>query len=129
MLTKTRTRAQLAVWAAIIATVTAAGAQTPTTLKDAYRDSFHVGVAINEAQITGTDARGAAIAAAQFDSISPENALKWERIHPKPDTYHFELADRYVAFGEQHHMFIVGHTLVWHSQVPDWVFRDDKGSF
>ena len=64
----------------------------------------------------------------QFDSISPENVLKWERIHPEPDTYDFDLADQYVAFGEKHHMFIVGHCLVWHSQVPDWVFRDDKGN-
>jgi endo-1,4-beta-xylanase len=105
-----------------------AGAQTPTTLKNAYRDFFHVGAAINEAQIGGTDALGAAIAATQFDSISPENALKWERIHPKPDTYEFALADQYVAFGEKRHMFTVGHCLVWHNQVPAWVFRDEAGN-
>jgi len=112
----------------LLAASMAAGAQTPTTLKDAYRNSFHVGVAINDAQISGADTRGAAIASTQFDSISPENALKWERIHPKQDKYLFDLADQYVAFGEKHHMFIVGHNLVWHSQVPDWVFHDDKGN-
>jgi endo-1,4-beta-xylanase len=32
-----------------------------------------------------------------------------------------------VALGEKHHMFIVGHTLVWHSQTPDWVFQDAQG--
>jgi len=104
-----------------------ASAQAPTTLKDAYHGSFQVGVAINEAQITGTDARGAAIVATQFDSISPENVLKWERIHPKPDTYAFELADKYVEFGVKNHMFIVGHNLVWHAQVPDWVFEGGQG--
>jgi endo-1,4-beta-xylanase len=31
-----------------------------------------------------------------------------------------------VAFGEKHKMFIVGHNLVWHSQTPAWVFKDDK---
>jgi endo-1,4-beta-xylanase len=112
-----------------LAAAIAAAAQTPATLKDAYRDSFHLGAAINEEQIAGTDTRGVAITTAQFDSISPENALKWESIHPQPDKYLFNLADKYVAFGEKNHMFIVGHCLVWHSQVPDWVFRDDKGNF
>lgn len=129
MFTKTRTIARFAVLAALIAAGTAAVAQTPTTLKDAYRGSFHVGAAINAAQIAGTDARGDAIVQTQFDSISPENVLKWESIHPGPDTYRFEPADQYVAFGEKHHMFIVGHCLVWHNQVPAWVFRDDKGNF
>lgn len=114
--------------AALIATVTAAGAQTPASLKSAYQDLFHIGAAINEAQITGTDTQGAVLAATQFDSISPENCLKWESIHPKPDVYSFELADKYVEFGERNHMFIVGHNLVWHSQVPAWVFHDDKGN-
>jgi len=112
---------------AMLAASLAAAAQTSTTLKDAYRSSFHVGAAINEAQIAGTDARGAEIAATQFDSITPENVLKWERVHPKPGVYSFDLPDKYVAFGEKHHMFIVGHCLVWHSQVPDWVFEDGTG--
>jgi endo-1,4-beta-xylanase len=118
---------QIRLFAVMLTASVAASAQAPTTLKDAYRGSFHVGVAINEAQITGTDARGAAIVTTQFDSISPENVLKWERIHPKPDTYTFELADKYVEFGEENHMFIVGHNLVWHAQVPDWVFEDGQG--
>jgi endo-1,4-beta-xylanase len=87
-----------------------------------------VGAAINEAaDHRNRRASATAIVATQFDSISPENALKWERIHPRPDTYTFELADKYVEFGEKNHMFIVGHNLVWHSQVPDWVFQDDQG--
>jgi endo-1,4-beta-xylanase len=114
-------------FSAILATTMAAAAQSPTTLKDAYRDSFYVGAAINAAQFTGADARGAAIVKAQFNSISPENVLKWENVHPRPGVYAFDLPDRYVDFGEKNHMFIVGHNLVWHSQVPDWVFQNDKG--
>jgi endo-1,4-beta-xylanase len=112
---------------AMLAACVAAGAQQPTTLKDTYRGVFHVGAAINEWQTDGTDSIGAGIIETQFDSISPENVLKWERVHPGPDTYDFDLADKYVAFGEKNHMFIVGHTLVWHSQVPNWVFQDDQG--
>ena len=89
---------------------------------------FLIGAAINTAQITGRIARGDALIEAQFNSISPENAFKWENVHPQPGVYEFDLPDQYVAFGEKHHMFIVGHCLVWHNQVPAWVFRDDKGN-
>jgi len=106
----------------------AATAQAPTSLKDAYHGDFYVGAAINTAQITGLDTRGDALIAAQFNSISPENCLKWENVHPQPDRYDFTIPDQYVAFGEKHHMFIVGHNLVWHNQVPAWVFHDDKGN-
>jgi len=113
----------------VLSAVAAAGAQTPSTLKEAYRGEFVIGAAINNAQITGSDSRGDAIVEAQFSSITPENILKWERVHPHPNVYDFDLPDKYVAFGEKNHMFIVGHCLVWHSQVPAWVFLDDKGNF
>ena len=105
-----------------------ASAQAPTTLKAAFRNDFPVGAAINAAQITGKDARGDALIVEQFDSISPENALKWVIVHPQPDQYDFSLADQYVDFGVKHHMWTVGHNLVWHNQVPAWVFHDDKGN-
>ncbi len=102
-------------------------AQQPT-LKDAYNGCFVVGAALNPAQFTGRDAQEAAIIKAQFNSISPENVLKWEAIHPQPNSYNFGPADQYVDFGQRNHMFIIGHTLVWHSQTPKWVFQDDKGN-
>ena len=54
--------------------------------------------------------------------------LKWGPVHPEPEVFNFEPADKYVAFGLENDMFIVGHTLVWHSQVPDWVFQDKQGN-
>jgi endo-1,4-beta-xylanase len=96
------------------------------TLKDAYKNDFRIGVAINQRQFTGEDTNGAALINAQFNSISPENVLKWETVHPRPGTngYNFEPGDRYVEFGEKHGMYIIGHTLIWHSQTPRWVFQD-----
>lgn len=105
-----------------------ATAEAPVTLKDAYRGDFYIGAAINEAQITWQDEHGDALLLAQFDSISPENALKWESVHPQPGKYDFSLTDKYVDFGVKHHMWTVGHNLVWHSQVPAWVFHDDQGN-
>ena len=104
-----------------------ANGQNAPTLKDAYQGCFLVGAALNSAQFTGRDQLEAAVIKAQFNSISPENVLKWEIIHPQPDAYDFSLADKYVEFGEQNHMFIIGHNLVWHSQVPKWVFEDANG--
>jgi len=100
------------------------------TLKDAYKNDFLIGVAINQKQFTGEDTNGAAIIKAQFNSISPENVLKWESIQPRPgkDGYNFEPGDHYVEFGGQNGMYIVGHTLVWHSQTPKWVFLADDGT-
>jgi endo-1,4-beta-xylanase len=108
-----------------------AGDSTSTpTLKDAYKNDFLIGVAINQKQFTGEDTNGAALIKAQFNSISPENVLKWEIVQPRPGNngYNFEPADRYVEFGEQNGMYIVGHTLVWHSQTPRWVFLADDGT-
>jgi endo-1,4-beta-xylanase len=106
---------------------THASAQQPA-LKDAYQGCFLVGAALAPAQFTGEDAKETQLVKAQFSSISPENVLKWEIVHPRPGAYDFSMADKYVEFGEQNHMFIVGHNLVWHSQVPKWVFQDDKGT-
>jgi endo-1,4-beta-xylanase len=111
----------------ILVTALAAQGQPSATLKDAYQGIFRIGAALNPAQFDERDPRGNPIIAAQFNTISPENVLKWESVHPQPDRYTFEAADHYVAFGEKHRMFIVGHCLVWHSQTPRWVFQDDKG--
>jgi endo-1,4-beta-xylanase len=98
-----------------------------TTLKDAFRGAFRVGAALNANQFSERDARGAALIKTQFNTISPENVLKWEAVHPQPGTYDFSAPDQYVAFGEKNGMFVIGHTLVWHSQTPRWVFQDASG--
>jgi endo-1,4-beta-xylanase len=97
-------------------------------LKDAFKNQFLIGAALNEDQFSGKGGCADSLIPAQFNTISPENVLKWESIHPGPNQYDFGSADRYVQYGRKHKMFIVGHTLVWHNQTPAWVFRDDKGN-
>jgi endo-1,4-beta-xylanase len=120
-----------ALLAMVAAAACAQSQPTPTSkipnLKDAYAGLFRIGAALNQAQFEERDERAKPIVAAQFNTISPENQLKWGLIHPRPDGYNFEPADRYVAFGEKHKMFIVGHCLVWHSQTPQWVFQNAEG--
>jgi endo-1,4-beta-xylanase len=97
------------------------------TLKDAFASAFVVGAAINGRQIDGNDSVGDALIARQFNSISPENALKWVAIEPRAGDFNFGPADRYVALGERLGAAVIGHTLVWHNQTPAWVFRDGGG--
>jgi len=97
-------------------------------LKDAFKNDFKIGAALNRRQIFEEDARGAQIVTTHFNSITPENILKWALVHPEPDRYDFTAADRFVEFGEKRGMFIVGHTLVWHNQTPRWVFENGKGN-
>jgi endo-1,4-beta-xylanase len=111
----------------------AATAQTPlqTPLKDAFKKYFLVGAALNPGHFTGTDAVESALVKQHFNTITPENVMKWELIHPRAEAglagYNFEAADKYVEFGEKNGMFIIGHCLVWHSQTPRWVFQDAEG--
>jgi len=98
-----------------------------TGLKDPFKDAFLIGTAMNAPQILGMDTAAQPFIIKHFNSITAENAMKWENIHPIPGKYDFALADSMVSFGLKHGMFIIGHTLVWHSQIPEWVFRDSLG--
>jgi endo-1,4-beta-xylanase len=97
-------------------------------LKDVFSDDFLIGTCINTTQINGTDPKAKPFIAANFNSVTPENAMKWERIHPLPGKYDFAVVDSIVKFALENKMFVVGHVLVWHSQTPDWVFQDSLGN-
>ena len=71
------------------------------------------------------DERYRALLAAELSSLTPENQLKWEYVHPEPDSYAFDAADDLVAFAQEHGMAVRGHTLLWHSQNPVWLEQGD----
>jgi endo-1,4-beta-xylanase len=98
----------------------------PQPLKDVFKDAFLVGASLKHAQISGEDERAVSLVKTHFNTITPENVMKWERIHPEPEKYDFAAADRFVEFGERNGMFIVGHTLIWHDQTPQWVFENEN---
>lgn len=97
------------------------------TLRDAYRNDFLIGTAVNEAIVSGSDSVAQRITVEQFNTITAENVLKAAPINPAPGVWNFGPADAFVAFGERYRMFIVGHTLVWHNQAPAWFFQDSTG--
>ena len=97
------------------------------SLKDVYAGAFLVGTMVNNAIVSGQDEAASALVPLHFNTITPENAMKAAVVNPKPGVYDFSQADAYVAYGEQHGMYVVGHTLIWHNQVPDWFFTDKHG--
>ena len=97
------------------------------SLRKAYENDFLVGVALNAGQVTGRNPKAAEVAGTQFSCLTAENDMKWQLIHPEPDRYSFDPADAYFEFAKKHKMEVIGHTLVWHSQTPDWVFKGADG--
>ncbi|MFT6899442.1 MAG: endo-1,4-beta-xylanase [Paraglaciecola sp.] len=97
------------------------------SLKDAYKGLFKLGVAINQDQAINKDQQGAVIAAQHFSVLTPENDMKWESIEPNENQFTWQGADALIAFAASHNQSVIGHTLVWHSQTPDWVFEASPG--
>jgi len=93
------------------------------SLCQVYKDYFLIGAAVNPQTIIFYDE----LLKKHFNSVTPENQMKWELIHPMAQTYRFAPADSIVDFALENNIKVRGHTLVWHQQTPEWVFRDDNG--
>ena len=111
----------------------ATAADAPVALKDAFKDYFPIGTAANRSMVMGgagfrrsAEQNTADIATLKhhFNQIVAENDMKWQLIHPREgeNGYEFGPADALVNFGLSNRMEVAGHTLVWHSQTPNWVF-------
>ena len=94
-------------------------------LKDAYKDYFTIGVAVNKTNVS--DPAQMEIIKKQFNSVTAENAWKPGEIHPKEGVWNFGLADSIANFCRENGIKMRGHCLCWHSQFADWMFTDKKG--
>lgn len=104
----------------------ACAAPKEQTLKDVFEGKFILGAAVNAAQINGTDVRGDSVLVKHFGAIEPENCLKSAEIMPVFGEYNWDLADKYVEFGEKNGLDVYGHCLIWHSQcTPDFCYDAD----
>jgi endo-1,4-beta-xylanase len=105
-----------------------AAAITPKpTLRQVYKNIFLIGAAVNRAEVSGRSPEAARLVAENFTSITSENDIKWDLIEPQPGVFDFTGADRFVEFGQKNGLAVIGHTLIWHSQTPDWVFKGPDG--
>ena len=94
-------------------------------LKGHYKDYFPIGVAVSPRTLSGDEKE---LILREFNSITPENAMKMGPIHPREDYYHWKDADSIVNFASMHGLKVRGHNLCWHEQTPDWMFKDDQGN-
>ncbi len=94
-------------------------------LKDAYKDYFSIGVAVNQRNIS--DDAQIALIKKEFNSITAENDMKPGELHPKEGVWNWEKADKIADFCRQNGIKLRGHCLCWHSQFADWMFTDKKG--
>lgn len=94
-------------------------------LKDYYKDYFPIGVAVSLPSLTGPDAE---FITQQFNSITPENAMKMGPVHPEENRYNWAGADSIVNFATHHGIRVRGHALCWHEQTPHWIFKDSLGN-
>ena len=93
------------------------------SLKQSFEKIFLIGTALNAEQIEEKDINAVKLVPAEFSAITPENIMKCEMIHSGWDQYNFNLPDKFVEYGKLHHMFVVGHTLIWHSQLSPFVSK------
>ena len=97
--------------------------QSLPSLKTVFKDDFTIGTAMSATQIEEKDPDAAVLIPEQFNMATPENIMKAEIIHPQWNQYNFDLADKMIAYGKKHNIKINGHTLIWHSQLPEFARR------
>ena len=96
------------------------------SLKDAYRNTFLIGAALDFRRPDEFNAAELELIKSQFNVLTPENSMKPASVHPQEGTWNWTQADALVDFCGQNNIRTMGHTLVWHSQTNPWFFEDPK---
>lgn len=99
--------------------------QQPQGYKQAYKDYFTVGVAVNQRNVTDTAQQ--ALICRNFNSVTAENDMKPASVQPREGVFNWANADRIANFCRQNGIRMRGHCLCWHNQFTDWMFTDRQG--
>ena len=97
-------------------------------LKDTFAGDFKLGTALLANEIADPDGPDAQLIKKHFNSLTPGNELKWDATEPQEGQFNFTRADQIFNFAQENGIAFRGHTLIWHSQTPDWVFHNADGT-
>ena len=95
-------------------------------LKDAYKDYFTIGVAVNQRNVTKPEQQ--ALILQNFNSITAENDMKPQPTEPRQGQFNFNNADRIANFCRENGIRLRGHCLMWHAQIGEWIYKDAAGN-
>lgn len=108
--------------------IKAAGAAVAKVgIGDAFQRDFLLGTAINSKTLDDNEQNLLDLINQEFSSVTAENCQKWAEIHPEDAVWNWATSDRFIEFATAHKKHVLGHTLVWHSQIPDSVFKGLDG--
>jgi endo-1,4-beta-xylanase len=94
---------------------------TATSLRSlAQKRGISIGAAVQSAPLQN-DANYRSVLAREFNMMVPENAWKFELVHPQRDRYDFREVDALMAFAKANHMQVRGHPLLWYYALPQWL--------
>ena len=108
---------------ALLLSVAGAVNVSAQSLKDAYKDYFMIGVAVNQRNVTNAEQQ--ALIKREFNSVTCENDMKPEPTEPREGQFNWENADRIANFCRQNGIKLRGHCLMWHSQIGQWMYNDN----
>jgi endo-1,4-beta-xylanase len=92
------------------------------TLKEAARGKVRIGSAVRASALAdAAEPEYAEFVRDELDTVTTENELKWNAVEPVQGKFTFGAADTIVDFAQANQLDVRGHTLVWHSALPDWV--------
>lgn len=103
---------------ALVMDATCGEPSNATGVAEKYKGCFPIGAAVDSGETTSH----AALLKAHFNSVTCENEMKFASLEPNENSFSYSSADAIVNFALQNNMKVRGHTLVWHSQNPDWLF-------
>lgn len=103
------------------------GAITPTPTPVPVVDTvlykmmpFSVGAAVN-VTLMKNNTKYNGIVTKEYNSVTPESAMKFATLHTAQNTYNFTDADYLVSYAQLNGKRVHGHNLIWYTSLPSWV--------